>query len=103
MLQGNGAVSGRGPTFECVCKPDLVAPGSRITSCAPGRDFPYAAKSGTSMSTPLVSGAIARALEKNPSLTNVEIKMMLKESADDMGLPHNHVSYTHLDVYKRQG
>ncbi|HJB28722.1 MAG TPA: S8 family peptidase [Candidatus Blautia faecavium] len=89
MLQGNGAVSGRGPTFECVCKPDLVAPGSRITSCAPGRDFPYAAKSGTSMSTPLVSGAIARALEKNPSLTNVEIKMMLKESADDMGLPHN--------------
>ncbi len=28
MLQGNKAVSGRGPTFDCVCKPDLVAPGS---------------------------------------------------------------------------
>ena len=26
MLTGKGAVSGRGPTFECVCKPDLVAP-----------------------------------------------------------------------------
>ena len=26
MLSGKQAVSGRGPTFECVCKPDLVAP-----------------------------------------------------------------------------
>ena len=25
--------SGRGPTKECVCKPDVVAPGSYIRSC----------------------------------------------------------------------
>ena len=47
------------------------------------------AKSGTSMSTPAVAGAIALALEKDPLLTNVEIKMLLKESARDLGLPHN--------------
>ena len=41
------------------------------------------------MSTPLVSGAIAQALEKDPLLSNLEIKMMLKESCDDMGLPGN--------------
>lgn len=87
MLVGNTAVSGRGPTFECVCKPDLVAPGNHITSCMPGGG--YGIKSGTSMSTPLVSGAIARMLEKDPLLTNVEIKMMLRDSADDMGLPRN--------------
>ena len=29
MLSGKQAVSGRGPTFECVCKPDLVAPDGR--------------------------------------------------------------------------
>lgn len=87
MLVGNTAVSGRGPTFECVCKPDLVAPGNHITSCMPGGG--YGIKSGTSMSTPLVSGAIARMLEKDPLLTNVEIKMMLRDSADDMGLPGN--------------
>lgn len=87
MLVGNAAVSGRGPTFECVCKPDLVAPGNHITSCMPGGG--YGIKSGTSMSTPLVSGAIARMLEKDPLLTNVEIKMMLRDSADDMGLPRN--------------
>ena len=46
-------------------------------------------KSGTSMSTPLVSGAIALALEKDSLLSNVEIKMMLRDSCDDMGLPRN--------------
>ena len=87
MLIGSAGVSGRGPTFECVCKPDLVAPGNRITSCLPGGG--YGIKSGTSMSTPFISGAIARMMEKYPLLTNVEIKMMLRDSTDDMGLPRN--------------
>lgn len=87
MLIGSAGVSGRGPTFECVCKPDLVAPGNRITSCLPGGG--YGIKSGTSMSTPFISGAIARMMEKDPLLTNVEIKMMLRDSTDDMGLPRN--------------
>ena len=47
----------------------------------------YGVKSGTSMSTPLVTGAIACALEKNPALTNTDIKTMLMNSAEDMGLP----------------
>ena len=89
LLEGNSAISGRGPTEECVCKPDIVAPGSKIMSCLPGKPYSYGIKSGTSMSTPLVSGAIACALEKNPELTNTEIKTMLMNSADDMGLPRN--------------
>ncbi|MDO4272308.1 MAG: S8 family peptidase [Eubacteriales bacterium] len=89
MLEGKSGVSGRGPTFECVCKPDLVTPGNKVISCAPGPDFPYKTKSGTSMSTPFISGAVALMLEKDPLLTNMEIKMMLKESADDLGLPRN--------------
>lgn len=89
MLSGKRAVSGRGPTFECVCKPDLVAPGRQIMACMPGAGNLYSMKSGTSMSTPLVSGAIALALEKDSLLSNVEIKMMLRDSCDDMGLPRN--------------
>lgn len=89
MLKGNGGVSGRGPTFQCVCKPDLVAPGNRIVSCVPGRGGNYGIKSGTSMSTPLIAGAAACMLEKDPLLTNVDIKMMLKESCDDLGFPKN--------------
>ena len=89
LLEGRSAISGRGPTAECVCKPDIVAPGNKIMSCVPGKPFSYGVKSGTSMSTPLVTGAIACALEKNPALTNTDIKTMLMNSAEDMGLPQN--------------
>ena len=89
LLEGRSAISGRGPTEECVCKPDIVAPGNKIMSCVPGKPYSYGVKSGTSMSTPLVTGAIACALEKDPALTNTDIKTMLMNSADDMGLPQN--------------
>ena len=89
LLEGRSAISGRGPTAECVCKPDIVAPGNKIMSCVPGKPYSYGVKSGTSMSTPLVTGAIACALEKNPALANTDIKTMLMNSAEDMGLPQN--------------
>ena len=38
-------------------KPDLVAPGVDITSCAPGGG--YVTRSGTSMATPFVTGSAA--------------------------------------------
>ena len=76
--------SGRGPTESCVVKPDLVAPGTNIISCNGGYinrwKKPYVAKSGTSMATPVVSGAIACLLSKYPDMTNVEVKLKLRES-----------------------
>ena len=89
--------SGRGPTMACICKPDIVAPGSGIVSCSnePGK---YFSKSGTSMSTPLVSGAIALLLEKYPQMTNRDVKLRLRERAVDMGLPRNHQGWGRLDV-----
>lgn len=56
------AFSGRGYTRETnQVKPDLVAPGVDITSCAPGGG--YAARTGTSMATPFVSGGVALLME----------------------------------------
>ncbi len=71
--------SGRGPTTDCVLKPEIYAPGREIKSC--GKNNGYVKKTGTSMAVPVVSGAIALLLEKQPYLSPVEVKMKLYESA----------------------
>lgn len=82
--KNNVNYSGRGPTGACVVKPDVFAPGTGIISCnarygRPG-EHPYIMKTGTSMATPVVSGAIACLLSKYPDMTNVEVKLKLRES-----------------------
>lgn len=89
--------SGRGPTDACICKPDIVAPGSRIVSCNLRRNG-YRFKSGTSMSTPLVAGAAALLLEQNPDMTNRDVKLRFKERAVDLGLPRNQQGWGALDI-----
>ena len=84
--------SGRGPTVSCICKPDVVAPGAAVVSCcvpSVRKNHYYGIKSGTSMATPVVSGAAALLLEKYPYLTPKEVKLRLLERARDLGLPRN--------------
>ena len=66
-LYGISSFSSRGPTADGRLKPDVVAPGERITSCnarfgrkkGGGLSNLYYADSGTSMATPHVSGLLA--------------------------------------------
>ena len=101
LVRGNVMVdySGRGPTAACICKPDLVAPGCSVVSCA-GRADKYTIKSGTSMSTPIVSGATALLLERYPDMTNKDVKLKLRESCVDIGLPRNQQGWGLLNVEK---
>lgn len=93
--------SGRGPTKACIKKPDIVAPGSMITSCNiignRTKKF-YTIKSGTSMATPMVSGAIALLLSRYPQMSNREVKIRLKNSAKDLGLSHEKQGWGLLDI-----
>ncbi len=97
--------SSKGPTaIDHVVKPDLVAPGNQIVSLKPlaGGTIPsmapspvvpasyyggsnsgsvYVKLSGTSMAAPMVSGAVALLLQKNPSLTPDAVKAILMRTA----------------------
>jgi subtilisin family serine protease len=67
-VYGVSYFSSKGPTGDGRMKPDLIAPGEKIISCAAGmlksegakgRDCDYVETSGTSMAAPHVSGVIA--------------------------------------------
>ncbi len=93
--------SGRGPTETCICKPEIVAPGTNIIAANAMRsanDKPYTVKSGTSMSTPIVSGAIALLLEAHPELENWEVKLRLRQTARDLGMETNHQGWGALCI-----
>jgi serine protease AprX len=62
-------------------RPDVVAPGSNITSLTHNSNTGYTAKSGTSMATPAVAGLMALMISKNPNLTPLEISQILEETA----------------------
>lgn len=72
--------SSRGPaTQTAAIKPDLLAPGARILSTGLGHGF--IELSGTSMSTPHVSGFAALLLEEHPDWTPERVKAALVTSA----------------------
>ena len=80
--------SGTGRERICVWKPDIFAPGEGIVSCGyeavNGEScfqrkefFPYIRKSGASMATPVVTGALALAKSKYPELEGEMLKRYL--------------------------
>jgi serine protease AprX len=93
--------SSKGPTGDGRLKPDVVAPGERITSCATGGNAAlianrfgpandralYIDDSGTSMAAPHVSGAIAAFLSIRREFIGRpdEVKRIFLENATSLG------------------
>ncbi len=97
--------SGRGKARDRMRKPDIVAPGTDIMSCDGdcyrgngSFQSAYIGKSGTSMATPIVSGAIARLLELYPDMSNEEVKQKLTYTATDLGEPWNKQGWGMVNV-----
>ena len=71
--------SSLGPTYEGYRKPDVCAPAVSVVGAYPPNTFAYA--TGTSASTPLVSGLAALMLEQNPLLSPVDLKNIISLSS----------------------
>lgn len=86
-----------GPRIDGAIRPEIAAPGVAVISSISSystetypsiqdvffndRTYSFSALSGTSMSSPMVSGIVALMLEANPKLTPMKIKEILKETA----------------------
>jgi len=92
--------SSRGPTGDGRPKPDLVAPGERISAPIPGTGV--GAESGTSMAAPHVSGAAAMLMARYPELVGNprRIKRILCESATDLDRERSFQGHGMLDVLR---
>ncbi|MEM8931897.1 MAG: S8 family peptidase [Acidobacteriota bacterium] len=99
-VYGVSYFSSKGPTGDGRLKPDLIAPGERILSCAAGtpradleeqladdRTVLYRQESGTSMAAPHVSGAIAAFLSIRREFIGrpERVKEIFLASATDLG------------------
>ncbi len=107
-LYGVSYFSSKGPTGDGRLKPDLLAPGEKILSCAAASKLPkastrnefvakaqvsaeqiawYVPDSGTSMAAPHVSGAIAAFLSVRREFIGYpeEVKKIFLKSATDLG------------------
>ncbi len=84
---------------------DVIAPGTWIYSTVTNNKWAY--MNGTSMATPHVAGLAALLLSQKPSRTNVKIREIIRNTADDqVGLPtedikgwDKHHGYGRINVY----
>lgn len=94
-LYGVSPFSSRGPTSDGRLKPDVIAPGERITSVNARHlkgDKAYRVESGTSMAAPHVSGLLAAFLSVRKEFRGRpdEVKRILLDSCTDIGRDRYH-------------
>jgi serine protease AprX len=111
-VYGVSYFSSKGPTGDGRQKPDLVAPGEKILSCASGEklrrvnakpgDAVYVEDSGTSMAAPHVSGAIAAFLSiRREFIGRTEtIKDIFLSTATDLKRDRNFQGHGLVDLMR---
>jgi serine protease AprX len=92
--------SSRGPTGDGRQKPDLLAPGEKITSCVPNGRLDQ--MDGTSMAAPHVSGACALLMGRHKEFKDkpARVKQILCETATDLGRERSFQGHGMVDVLR---
>ena len=113
-----------GPSMNGLMKPEVVAPGNNVLasyssyymeknptetsvhvaySTVNDRTYPWGSNSGTSMSTPVVAGAVAIWLQANPLLTRNDIIEILQKTCrhpeEGLSYPNHKYGYGEIDIY----
>lgn len=112
-VYGVSYFSSKGPTGDGRAKPDLVAPGEKILSCAAGQprddhkkatgqDVGYREESGTSMAAPHVSGVIAAFLSVRREFIGQPevVKRIFLSTATDLKRERNFQGYGLVDLMR---
>lgn len=98
----HGAIAGfssPGPTVDGRIKPDVSALGVGNIVADYYSDMGYVPVNGTSFAAPLVAGVAALMLERVPSLTPMQIREALRQTASMAATPNNDYGWGIIDAY----
>lgn len=87
-----------GPTVDGRIKPDLMAMGSNVYHAGSFGTNTYWGGDGTSFSCPLVAGVCALILQKNPALTPMQVREVLRTTASLSNNPNNQYGWGIVDA-----
>jgi hypothetical protein len=98
---GFSSFSSPGPTADGRIKPDVAARGSGVTTALASDSLAYTSfSSGTSFSTPLVAGACALILQRNPEWGPMDVLEALREEASQSTTPDNDLGWGIIDAHQ---
>jgi len=80
-----------GPTVDGRIKPDVMAQG--VSAAVIDQNGNITTNSGTSLSSPILAGAVACLWQSRPEVTNAQIMQIVRESASLYNNPTNQMGY----------
>lgn len=92
--------SSNGPNSKGVMKPNLVAQGGGVYSISPNSDDSYSRASGTSLSSPLITGSFGLLKSAFRDTDSYFLKSRMYQSANKYNTPDNRFGYGLPDVFK---
>ncbi|MCX8057324.1 MAG: S8 family peptidase [Ignavibacteria bacterium] len=87
-----------GNTVDGRIKPDVMAMGSGVRVASAYSDNGYTSASGTSFSCPLAAGVAALILSENPSLTPMQVRDAMRNTASNANSPNREMGWGILNA-----